>query len=419
MSEHQPFDGWTRDDLAALVREYLLAGHLIDRAGMPHLIGPYGRDGMAAIAIDEWMGASPVYTRRMQRAMGFVGDDVTTVFKGMQLDIGAPPQFMDFRYTVHDADRGEFQLAHCGALMDVEPMGEDFVTAMCHHIEDPTFDATALATHAGAQVRPIHRPPRVPTDRHPHCHWTLEIDRSVPPREDPDVTRRIGGSLAASTVLLNPGDESSGDGWDDYSGPLDPDLRLESFSREALVTLAGEVTLQGQLLAMAFMAAVEDRHGHGAAVDVGVRQFTGVAGVVAGRLAALLDAPRNLDGLTKVLELHPGLAPAGYVDVRVHRTADAVLVDLLDCPALHEDGVDSWAGLLAAGSDLPLVALAHAVDPRTDVRRVEPADQGADDAPADGSLVARWEFTTGTDEVPELAEVTLTRFSTGADFVLE
>jgi len=410
----QPFDGWTRDDLAALVREYLLAGHLIDRAGMPHLIGPYGRDGMAAIAIDEWMGASPVYTRRMQRALGFVGDDVITVFKGMQLDIGAPPQFMDFRYTVHDVDRGEFQLAHCGALMDVEPMGEDFVTAMCHHIEDPTFDATALATHPGAQVRPVHRPPRVPTDRHPHCHWTLEIDRSVPPRNDPDVTRRIGGSLAAATVFVTEAPDQDG-GRDDYAGPLDPDLRLESFSRAALVTLAREVTLQGQLLAMSFMAAVEDRHGHGAAVDVGARQFAGVAGVVAGRLAALLDAPHNLDGVAQVLALHPGLAPAGYVDVRVHRTSDAVVVDLLDCPALHEEGVDSWAGLLAAGTDLPLVAAAHAVDPRTVVRRLD-----ATTVPeVDHNVLVRWELTEGAALTPELPEVTLTRFSTGADFVLQ
>ena len=72
---------------------------------------------------------------------------------------------MDFRYTVHDRWHGEFHLDHCGALLDVEPMGEDYVRGMCHDIEDPTFDATALATNRKAQVRPIHRPPRVPADR--------------------------------------------------------------------------------------------------------------------------------------------------------------------------------------------------------------------------------------------------------------
>ena len=74
-----------------LVPEYLLAGHLIDRAGMPHVIGAFGRDVMRDIAIEEWMGASPVYTQRMQRALGFEGDSVETIFKGMQIDVGAPP----------------------------------------------------------------------------------------------------------------------------------------------------------------------------------------------------------------------------------------------------------------------------------------------------------------------------------------
>ena len=127
------------------------------------------------------MGASPVYTRRMQRALGFEGDSVETIFKGMQLDVGAPPQFMDFRYRISDHDHGEFWLDHCGALMDVEPMGPDYVVAMCHDIEDPTFEATAIATNPRAQVRPIHRPPRVPADRTPHCHWTVTIADDHPP----------------------------------------------------------------------------------------------------------------------------------------------------------------------------------------------------------------------------------------------
>ena len=152
----------TRDELALLVPELLLIGHLIDRSGMAWCIEALGREGMAEVAIDEWMAASPIYTpadaagARLRQ-----GDDVITIFKGLQLDIGAPPQFMDFRYTVHDPWHGEFHLDHCGALMDVEPMGEDYVVSMCHDIEDPTFDATAVATNPKAQIRPIHRPPRV------------------------------------------------------------------------------------------------------------------------------------------------------------------------------------------------------------------------------------------------------------------
>ena len=153
---------------------------------MAWCIGAFGREEMARIAIDEWAAASPIYTRRMQRALGFAPGvegqgDVPTIFKGIQIDIGAPPQFMDFRYTVHDRWHGEFHLDHCGALMDVEPMGEAYVRSMCHDIEDPTFDATAVATNPRAQVRPVHRPPRAPADRHPHCAWTVVIDESHPP----------------------------------------------------------------------------------------------------------------------------------------------------------------------------------------------------------------------------------------------
>ena len=95
---------------------------------MAWCISAFGREEMAQIAIEEWAGSSPVYTRRMQKALGYAPvtpgtGDVVTIFKGLQLDIGAPPQFMDFRYTVHDPWHGEFHLDHCGALMDVEPMG--------------------------------------------------------------------------------------------------------------------------------------------------------------------------------------------------------------------------------------------------------------------------------------------------------
>jgi hypothetical protein len=92
----------SRAELATLLPELLLIGHLIDRSGMAWCIEALGREGMAEVAIDEWMAASPIYTPRMQRALGYEGDDVVTIFKGLQLDIGAPPQFMDFRYTVHD-----------------------------------------------------------------------------------------------------------------------------------------------------------------------------------------------------------------------------------------------------------------------------------------------------------------------------
>src|SRR5690606_9271507 len=191
----------TRKQLTVVVPELLLIGQLIDRSGMAWCISAFGRDVMGEIAIEEWAGASPIYAKRMQRALGFEGDDVVTIIKGLQLDIGAPPQFMDFRYTIRSPWHAEFRLDHCGALLDVEPMGEDYVKVMCHDIEDPTFDATAAATNPKAQFRPIHRPPRVPADRTPHCAWTIIIDESHPEVEHLPPYHHVITKHAASLEL--------------------------------------------------------------------------------------------------------------------------------------------------------------------------------------------------------------------------
>ena len=148
-----PFDpdlglaDFSRQALCHLGRESLLIGHLQDRVGLPLAIQSLGREVQLQLSIDEWMGASPIYSKRMQRALGFEGHDVGTVFKNLQLEIGAPPQFMDFQFRLDRPEYGEFWLPHCGALLDVEPFGEKQVKLMCHDIEDPTFDATAAATN--------------------------------------------------------------------------------------------------------------------------------------------------------------------------------------------------------------------------------------------------------------------------------
>ena len=90
------------------------------------------------------------------------GDGIEAIFKVLQLDPGFPHHYMDVHYEVVDDHLGYFELRSCGALMDVEPLGERMVTSMCHTIEDGTFDVTAQAVNPKARVRPVHRPPRCP-----------------------------------------------------------------------------------------------------------------------------------------------------------------------------------------------------------------------------------------------------------------
>jgi hypothetical protein len=350
----------SRAELSILVPELLLIGHMIDRSGMAWCIQEFGHEEMLQIAIEEWAGASPVYTKRMQRALNFEGDDVPTIFKGLQLDIGAPPQFMDFRYTVHDRWHGEFRLDHCGALLDVEPMGDQFVFGMCHTIEDPTFDATAVATNARAQMRPIHRPPRTPADRHPHCAWTVVIDESYPEAKGIPALDVICETKAATWELA--AIDGSEEGLAEYSGPLLSDFDFGAFSHSALARMADEVCLQMHLLNLSYALAVGRRAKDAeTALSINTRQLIGVAGLAAERIHRALDLPAGKDGVLRVLELHPLLNPAGYVVAEVK--ANRLLVQR--SPA-HDDG--AWISLCSPESVKPLQAIATAVDPLIQVQ---------------------------------------------------
>ncbi len=390
----------SRAELATLVPELLLIGQLIDRSGMAWCISSFGREEMLQIAIEEWAASSPLYTRRMQKALKYEGDDVVTIFKGMQLDIGAPPQFMDFRFTVHDRWHGEFHLAHCGALLDVEPMGEDYVRGMCHDIEDPTFDATTLATNSRCQVRPIHRPPRMPADRHPHCAWTVIIDESYPPAAFiPELD--IVAATRAHTCELDPIDPND-EGMSDYSGALLADVDFAAFSHSALVRIADEVCLQMHLLVKGFTIAVDKRAGDDAALARSIRtkQLIGIAGVAAARIHKALKLNGDAQGALRVLELHPLLNPAAYVSVDV----DPGFLHVRRSPA-HED--DGWISLISPVADVPVQAIVAAVDPHL---RAELSGTETD------WTVRVVETDTAAKKLPE---VEVCEFSHGASWVFE
>jgi hypothetical protein len=366
---------------------------------MAWALSAFGRVGMTQTAIEEWAGASPLYTRRMQRALRFVGDDVTTIFKGMQLEIGAPPQFMDMRYWVADAHHGGFHLDHCGALLDVEPMGEEHVRGMCHDIEDPTFDATAVATNPRAQVRPVHRPPRTPAGRQPHCEWTVTIDDSHPEVAAIPALAVVEATRAAGLEL--PEIDPSEDGAADYSGPLVSDIDFGAFSHSALVRIADEVCVQMHLLVLSFQHAVRAR-----AVDrdqadqIVTKQLTGIAGIMSERLCRAIGLGDDEQAAVEVLKLHPLLNPTAYVSATFG--PDHVSVE----PSLaHED--EAWLARVSPGSVRPLQAVVQGVSPYLDVEVVG----GEQD----------WTAHVVRRDTPakELDEVAVTRFSKGAGFAFE
>ncbi|WP_440220016.1 hypothetical protein [Dietzia sp. MNB45] len=406
-SPRDPLEARDHATLARLLPDLLLIGQLIDRAGMPALLGEFGVDGMRDVAIEEWQAASPHYTRRMKAALAIEGDGVAEIFKGFQLDVGAPPEFMDFRYSVADHDHGEFWLDHCGALMDVEPMGDRLVTTMCHDIEDPTFPATALATNPRAVVEPIHRPPRSPEGRSPHCHWTVRIDPDAEPATLPEPAVEAASSRLIDFTFPAPAPrDTTGQGdLDDYAGPLLTDLVFSGFTSAALVRITREVYLQMHLLAVGFHQSVRRRSDTETADRLLAYQATGIAGVAAGRIREVLGVGPDALGLAAVLDVHPLAGPTAYTGFSSEVSADGTELTVRWDTAADGFADDTWLPLLARDGLRPLAAAAQAVDPHWTVERV----------PTDGSHVEAV-LRLGDEPATEGEEVAVTRISTGAAF---
>lgn len=397
-------DDLDRETLLRVGHEYMLLGHLIDRALMPQLLIRTGREAVEQVAIEEWMGASPVYTPRMRALMGIEGDDVASIVKSLQLDVGFVHQYMDVAYEILDARHGEFWLNRCGALLDAEPGGDDFVVMMCHHIEDPTFDATACATNPRARIRPLHRPPRVPTDREPHCHWSITIDPDAAPIPEPEVARGVRElPLAALPVASIAG--PVGDGLTDYSGPVDPAFRLAHLSTPTLRAAISEFRMQSHLIVSAAELAITRHHGEEVARDVIAAQWSGAAWIAAERLAAALGGAAGPESTPAALALNPCLPPGFAIEVDPDGTAGFHLRLTPTDPALAGTANPGWVGLVARGDRGGIESMARAVDPRARVKEVDTS----------GTAI-HWRIGLDAEPEPAPQPVDFVRLSTAAGF---
>jgi hypothetical protein len=403
----------SREELCRLGREYLLIGHLQDRVALPLATRLVGEKAQTQLSIDEWMGASPIYSARMQKALGFEGNDVGTVFKGLQLEIGAPHQFMDFHFRLDRPDSGEFWLAHCGALMDVEPFGEERVKTMCHDVEDPTFDATAAATHPCMKVRPLHRPPRPahPGRRFPHCRWSVFIDDADPtPYEQHPNLPIMRETLLAAIPIDTPDRDREPGGWADYSGEFDPGFQLEDLGHRALVIVCQEAAVQAHLLARSLLLNVDQRHGQAAARDLGRRMWIGAAGLAAHRLKRALGLGEDIEAIATSFQLHPHFLPRTYVDFEVAVLDErSARISIGECPALQEADAHSWFEGLSVDPHPALDTIAGVMNPHA---RCRPAEAG------DARFA--WDIVIDPDAEPmqEPAELRIARISGGFEFEL-
>jgi hypothetical protein len=349
MSSLPGLESLDRSELLAIAHEYMLSGMLVTKAVVPVLGFRSGLEAATVtdIGILEWMGASPIYTGRLRSLMGIEGDDIAAIMKALQLDVGFVHQYMDVAYSISDSRHGEFWLRHCGALLDVEPFGEDQVFNMCHTIEDPTFDATALATNRRARIRPIHRPPRRPADRHPHCHWTITIDPEA--EEVGAIPLNAQVSALPLARLQNPQDRTPEPGLRaDYAGPFEPEFRLQHLTTGTLAAATREFHIQAHLLVASIELAMREHLDNDQVADIMAEAWLGAAWIAAERLARLRNLAPSPTGVQHALALTPMLPP-GFTraitvdDNRVRCRLTPVVDGLLD--PRHP----GWCGALARG----------------------------------------------------------------------
>jgi hypothetical protein len=366
-------DGMSRDRLLGLAYDWMLSGMLVTRSMMPLVVLSGGdMDLMNQVAIDEWMGASPNYTRRLRRVFGIEGDDVTAIIKGLQLDVGFVHQYMHVAYRVIDPQNAEFYLPHCGALLDAEEFGEERVFGMCHTIEDPTFDATALATNPRARIRPIHRPPRLPADRQPHCHWTIAIDPDNDPVPPIELTNRVGATVMAG-IANAVSDKGRGNGIDDYRGPLIPDFRLNCLSDAGLLAAMREFQIQAHLLMVSSDLALRDHFDRPTAAQIMRDSFLGAGWVASERLnrsRGVAPGTATADDVAAALALTPMLPPGCSRTVRVD--GDRVNLELeSEVPGLIDPSHPGWTGVLASGDSSGIEGIVGGVSRRARLEELD------------------------------------------------
>ena len=62
-------EDFSKEALVTLCREFMMVAHLLDRSIMPAILQRFGAQAMEDLAIEEWRGASPVYTQRIRKAI--------------------------------------------------------------------------------------------------------------------------------------------------------------------------------------------------------------------------------------------------------------------------------------------------------------------------------------------------------------
>ena len=167
----------------ALVRMWQVAGMMYTS-----LAGSYqrvmreklGEKAALEIDADVWRRQTPIEVRLCRRAMDIKGDDVTALFKHLQVDPAAGGIWPEMELDLKGPDHGVLTVGRCVALDHFERHGEEEMARLkhtCEVLDGEGFQDTATMFHHQMTARPLKLPPRS-SKAEPACQWDFKVERS-------------------------------------------------------------------------------------------------------------------------------------------------------------------------------------------------------------------------------------------------
>lgn len=385
-------ENFTHHLLAGYGREIMLSNHIHDRAALLQVTLKYGTEAQTAVACDEWMGSSPIYNARNRALLNMQSEDVATVFKCLQVDIGAPHNFLEFHYEVISPEEGFFWTTSCGPYNHVRRMTNAdpaMETQICHHMEDPTFDATVMAVNPRMRCRPVYRPPYGDVPEGGPCRWRVAVEYDIGVVEDNPVLGIVRKSLAADFDF--PAITADTTGMKDYSGVFKRDFVLEDLAHNVLARQCNEFALDVHLLNRACYTSIAERWGEDVLAALALEQWRSMAPITVHRLKRMFNVTGDtMSSVLKILQLNPFL-PREYLKLGfelVDETCGRIWIE--DCAALQELDARGIVSLMTHHPETPgFDAMAKAVNPLVQVSQLD-----ASSIP--GALLA-WEIRIDSD----------------------
>lgn len=124
-----------------------------------------------------WVRIAPEEIAFMRDALNVRGNDVASLWKVQQHDIGMPQGLFDLTWDLKNPNHGILTIHRCGGYeRRLVFNGEEYCRWMCEVLDGEGYPGYVKAFNPNMEVRPLKQPPKKNPDE-PHCQWEYKLDK--------------------------------------------------------------------------------------------------------------------------------------------------------------------------------------------------------------------------------------------------